>query len=127
MKPSCFFVIGTIGETLEEAKQTVEFAEKLRHLGAESCTVRNAIPMPGTRLFNIAKEERCLTVPEEKLFDFNFVHKSNHLIRTSEWTPAQIDNLVTQARQHELKHIIRTNILRHPRASLKLIARGGLR
>jgi len=120
MKASCFFVIGFIGETLEEAKQTVDFAEKLRHYGAENCTVRNAIPMPGTRLFSIAKEMGCLAVPEEKLFDSNFVHTSQHLLKTSEWNPEDISRLVVTAKEQERRHIIQSNIFVHPRATLKL-------
>lgn len=121
MKPSCFFVIGFIGETLEEAKQTIDFAEKLRHLGAESCTVRNAIPMPGTRLFDIAKELGCLNVSEDKLFDFGFVHKSNHLLSTREWSAEQIDGLVAKAQRQERRHIVQSNILKHPKATLRLL------
>ena len=121
MKPSCFFVIGFIGETLEEAKQTVDFAEKLRHLGAENCTVRNAIPMPGTRMFDIAKAEGYLTVPEDKLFDHAFIHKSKHLLKTPEWNPEDIDKLVLKAKQQERSHIIRSNMFKHPRATLRLL------
>jgi anaerobic magnesium-protoporphyrin IX monomethyl ester cyclase len=121
MKPSCFFVIGFPGETLEEAKATVDFAEKLRRLGAESCTVRNAIPIPGTRMFEIAKKEGYLIVPEDKLFDFKFIHNSKHLLITSEWKPEQIDALVSKAQQQEKKHIIRSNIFKHPRATLNLL------
>lgn len=121
MKPSCFFVIGFVGETLEEAKQTVEFAEKLRHLGAENCTVRNAIPMPGTRMFDIAKKEGYLTVPEDKLFDFKFIHGSKHLLKTPEWNPEDIDKLVLKAQSQERSHIIHSNIFKHPRATLRLL------
>jgi anaerobic magnesium-protoporphyrin IX monomethyl ester cyclase len=121
MKPSCFFVIGFIGETLKEAQATVDFAEKLRHLGAENCTVRNAIPMPGTRLFDLAKKEGYLTVPEDKLFDFKFIHNSKHLLITPEWKPEDIDKLVSKAQQQEKKHIIRSNIFKHPRATLNLL------
>jgi radical SAM superfamily enzyme YgiQ (UPF0313 family) len=122
MKASCFFVIGFIGETLEEAKQTVDFAEHLRHIGAENCTVRNAIPMPGTRLFDIAKEKGYLTVPEEKLFDSQFVHTASHLMITPEWKPEEIDHLVKVAQAQERRHIIESNIFRHPRATLRYIA-----
>ena len=121
MKPSCFFVIGFVGETLKEAQATVDFAEKLRHLGAESCTVRNAIPIPGTRMFEIAKKEGYLTVPEDKLFDFKFIHNSKHLLITPEWKPEQIDKLVVKAQTQERKHIIRSNIFKHPRATLRLL------
>jgi anaerobic magnesium-protoporphyrin IX monomethyl ester cyclase len=121
LKPSCFFVIGFPGETLQEAQATVDFAEKLRRLGAESCTVRNAIPMPGTRMFEIAKQEGYLTVSEDKLFDFNFVHNSKHLLSTKEWSAEQIDGLVSKAKAQEKKHIIRSNIFKHPRATLNLL------
>lgn len=121
MKPSCFFVIGFVGETLKEASETVDFAEKLRRLGAEFCTVRNAIPMPGTRLFNMAKENGYLTVPEEKLFDFEFVHNSKHLLITPDWKPEDIDKLVLRAKEQELRHLIKSNIFKHPRATLRLI------
>lgn len=126
MKASCFFVIGFIGETLEEAKQTVEFAQKLRHLGAETCTVRNAIPMPGTRLFDNAKRKNYLVVPEEKLFDFNFVHEGKHLLRTSDWKPEQIERLVKVAELQGDRHFLKNNplmLVEHPRASLRLLKR----
>lgn len=124
MRASCFFVIGFIGETFEEAAQTVRFAEKLRRLGAETCTVRNAIPMPGTQLFEIAKREDCLVVPEEQLFNFNYVHNGKHLLRTKDWLPEQIEQLVNVARVQGDRHFLRCNPLvfvEHPRASLRLL------
>lgn len=103
---NCFFVIGTVGETLEEAEQTVEFAEHLRSLGAYSCMVRNAIPIPGTRMFDIAVEKGYLTVPKEKLSDLNFVHSGRHFLSTPEWTPEQIESLVERAKREDAQHIL---------------------
>lgn len=124
MKPSCFFVIGFPGETSEEAKATVNFAEKLRRLGAESCAVRNVIPMPGTRLFELAKAKGYFTVPEEQLFNFNFVHSGKHLLKTPDWKPEQIEALVAKAKLQEGKHYLNKHpavLVKHPRASLRLI------
>jgi anaerobic magnesium-protoporphyrin IX monomethyl ester cyclase len=125
MKASCFFVIGFPGETYDEAKATVAFADKLRHLGAESCSVRNAIPMPGTRMFNVAKAEGFLVVPEERFFDFNFVHEGKHLLKTPEWTPEQIESLVKLAKVQSDKYYLKSNpdaFVKHPRASLRLLS-----
>ena len=121
MKPSCFFVIGIAGETLAEAEETVRFAEKLRKLGAENCNIRNSIPMPGTRQLQIAKEKGYLTVPEEQLENFDYVHTGKHLMITPEWTPKQIESLVAKAQIQNLQHIARFhNLIRHPRSTLKL-------
>jgi len=104
---SCYFVIGTAGETLDECEATVDFAEKLRGLGAYSCMVRNAIPIPGTRMFKIAKQKGFLTVPEEKLYDSSFIHNPQHLMKTPEWTPEQIMRLVAKAKRQDAKHLLR--------------------
>ncbi len=103
---NCFFVIGTVGETLDEAKQTVDFAQKLRKLGAYSCMVRNAIPIVGTRMFEIAKAEGALVVPEEKLKDLDFVHGEKHLLKTKDWNPEQIEELVRVAKAQDARHIL---------------------
>jgi len=104
---NCFFIIGTAGETLEEAKETVEFAEKMRGLGAYSCMVRNTIPIPGTPLFNLAQEKGYLTVPAEKLYDSDFIHSGQHLMQTPEWTPRQIELLVQKSQKQDAQHILK--------------------
>jgi len=104
---NCFFVIGTVGETLEEAKMTIDFAEHLRKIGAYSCMVRNAIPVPGTRMFQIAKDKGYLTVPETKMNDLTFLHSNQHFLKTSEWNPEQIENLVALAKRQDAQHILR--------------------
>lgn len=104
---NCFFVIGTVGETLEEAKHTVEFAQHLRKLGAYSCIVRNAIPVIGTRMTKIAVEKGYLTVPYEKLRDFEISHSGKHFMRTPEWEPEQIEELVSIAMKQDAESILR--------------------
>lgn len=56
IKVGCFFVIGLIGETKEDIQETINFAYKLRHLGAESFIFSIATPVYGTRLHEQAKE-----------------------------------------------------------------------
>jgi len=104
---NCFFIIGTAGETLDEAEETVEFAEKMRRLGAYSCMVRNTIPIPGTPLFTFAEEKGYLTVSPEKLYDSDFIHSGQHLMETPEWTPRQIEVLVQKSQKQDVRHILK--------------------
>ena len=56
IRVGCFFVIGLIGETKEDIKATIDFAYKLRQLGAESFVFSIATPVYGTRLYEQAKQ-----------------------------------------------------------------------
>ena len=56
IKVGCFFVIGLIGETKEDIKATINFAYKLRQIGAESFVFSIATPVYGTRLYEQAKQ-----------------------------------------------------------------------
>jgi len=55
IKVGCFFVIGLIGETKEDIKETIKFAYKLRQVGADSFIFSIATPVYGTRLYEQAK------------------------------------------------------------------------
>lgn len=59
------FIIGFPGETWEEIRQTLAFAE---HCAADYVKIYTAIPLPGTRLFEVAKRLNVLvcdsSVPE---------------------------------------------------------------
>lgn len=112
---NCFFVIGAVGETYDEAKATVEFAQKLRKLGAYNCIVNNAKPIPGTRMFDIAKKKGYLTVPTEMLYRPNSILEDKHLLETPEWTPEQIEDLLRKARQQDARHTLgrkKTHVLK---------------
>lgn len=126
---NCFFVIGIPGETLAEAEETVEFAEKMRDLGAYSCMVRNAIPVPGTRMFWEAVEHEYLTIKPEELYDYDFIHSGKHLLETPDWTPQQIELLVQESSRQDAKHILHhkkghmlrkgvVRLFRNPRAAI---------
>jgi magnesium-protoporphyrin IX monomethyl ester (oxidative) cyclase len=60
LKVGCFFVIGLIGETKNDIKETINFAYKLRQLGADSFVFSIASPIYGTELYQQAKKEGYL-------------------------------------------------------------------
>jgi magnesium-protoporphyrin IX monomethyl ester (oxidative) cyclase len=60
LKVGCFFVIGLIGETKNDIKETINFAYKLRQLGADSFIFSIASPIYGTKLYQQAKKEGFL-------------------------------------------------------------------
>jgi magnesium-protoporphyrin IX monomethyl ester (oxidative) cyclase len=60
LKVGCFFVIGLIGETKNDIKETINFAYKLRQLGADSFIFSIASPIYGTELYQQAKKEGYL-------------------------------------------------------------------
>ena len=59
IRVSCFFVIGNLGETLDEMRQTVAYAQMIRRLGG-NYLINIATPLPGTRLYEIAKAKGYL-------------------------------------------------------------------
>jgi len=130
LQVSCFFIIGMPGETLEEARQTVKFAQKMRESGAYSCMVRNALPILGTRLCRQCLENSYLTVPEKALCDYNLLHSGKHFISTPEWSPQQIEELVGKAQKQDSQHILFhkqqhllthgvVNLIRQPKETLR--------
>ncbi|MBK5133374.1 radical SAM protein [Candidatus Bathyarchaeota archaeon] len=60
LKVGCFFVIGLIGETKDDIKATINFAYKLRQLGADSFIFSIASPIYGTELYQQAKSKGYL-------------------------------------------------------------------
>ncbi|OGW45688.1 MAG: hypothetical protein A2Y66_00895 [Nitrospirae bacterium RBG_13_41_22] len=105
---SCFFVIGMVGprvETKEEIKQTLDFAKKLRKIGVSHCTIRNALPIPGTRMHQIAKEKEYLLMPDD--IDFNKIYTvQKHFMRTPEWEPEEVMDFVKQAEVEDARDLL---------------------
>ena len=78
------FVIGFPGETWEEIRQTLRYAEMC---GADYCKIYAAQPLVGTKLYEIAKEMGCI-VGEETDVDWRYGR-----ISSSEFTPKDISIL----------------------------------
>jgi anaerobic magnesium-protoporphyrin IX monomethyl ester cyclase len=80
------FVIGNPGETWDEIRHTMDFAETL----GVYCNFSIATPLPQTRLYNTAKENNYLTK------DFNFISGSGcsrGWLLTSEFSPFDLEIL----------------------------------
>jgi magnesium-protoporphyrin IX monomethyl ester (oxidative) cyclase len=93
IKVGCFFVIGLIGETKEEIKQTIDFAYKLRQLGAESFVFSIATPIHGTELYEQAKKGGFL----RDCFSDDALAAAEPLIETPEFTANELRELCAQA------------------------------
>ena len=90
---SCFFIIGFIGETKEDIKKTIEFAYKLRHLGADRFYFSYATPLVGTELHEQAKKGGYLR-PE---FSDEALSWAQPLIETPEFTVEELQELCGNA------------------------------
>jgi len=96
----CFFVIGMPGETKENIKRTIEFARRLRSMGAKSCSFFVASPFYGTRLYSISREKRYLTRNDGKEIEEGFLNL-DAMIKTPEFSPEEICMIREQAMGEE--------------------------
>lgn len=93
IKVGCFFILGMIGETKEDIKQTIAFAQKLRKLGAEYFYFSYATPLYGTELYRQAKEGGFLTED----FSDDALSEVKPLIETQEFTADDLRCLAAEA------------------------------
>jgi anaerobic magnesium-protoporphyrin IX monomethyl ester cyclase len=121
IKVGCFFVIGLIGETKDDIKETINFAYKLRQLGAESFIFSIATPVYGTKLYAQAKQGGFL----RECFSDDALAAIEPLIETPEFSAddlvelCELANMVNPAftRDKLIKAI------RNPKKALKLLLR----
>lgn len=81
------FIIGLPGEKWEDIRASMNYAE---NMGADLCNINIAVPYPETGLYTYMTENNLL--PEEFKFDEKFF--INGLVKTSEFTPAELKILV---------------------------------
>jgi magnesium-protoporphyrin IX monomethyl ester (oxidative) cyclase len=93
IKVGCFFILGMIGETKEDMKETIKFAHKLRSLGAEYFYFSYATPLYGTELYRLAKEGNYLTSG----FSDDALSAVQPLIETPEFTADDLRCLAMEA------------------------------
>lgn len=79
------FVIGLPGETWDEIRQTIRFAESC---GADYVKFYAALPLPGTRMYEMAQEMGVLGAAEDLCVDWRYGQ-----ILSDEWTPKDISTL----------------------------------
>lgn len=93
IKVGCFFVIGFIGETKKDIEETINYAYKLRKLGADSFVFSIATPVYGTRLYEQAKNGGFL----RECFSDEALAAAEPLIETPEFTVDELRELCAQA------------------------------
>jgi len=93
IKVGIFFVIGLIGETKEDIKETIAYAHKLRRLGADIFHFSVATPIYGTELYEQAKRGGFL----KENFNDESLADAQPLIETPEFTADDIRELCMQA------------------------------
>jgi len=93
IKVACFFVIGVIGETKDDIEKTINFAYKLKKLGADKFYFSFAMPLYGTELYEQAK---TLGYLKENFSDeaLSFVKP---IIETPEFTAEELQKLCEKA------------------------------
>jgi anaerobic magnesium-protoporphyrin IX monomethyl ester cyclase len=93
IKVGCFFVIGLIGETKEDMKESINYAYKLRKLGADVFHFSIATPVYGTELYEQAKSGGFL----RDGFSDEALAAAEPLIETPEFTAEDLRELCAQA------------------------------
>jgi anaerobic magnesium-protoporphyrin IX monomethyl ester cyclase len=89
----CFFILGFIGETKEDIEATINYAYKLRQLGADHFYFNYATPAYGTELYEQAKRGGYL----RDCFSEEAMASAEPLIETPEFTADDLRELSTRA------------------------------
>ena len=93
IKVGIFFILGLIGETKEDMEKTIEYAYKLRKLGASNFHFSIATPLYGTELYEQAKSHGFLNE------DFNdeALARAEPLIETEDFSPEDVREICIRA------------------------------
>jgi len=119
IKVGLFFVLGLIGETKEDIEKTIEYAYKLRALGAESFHFSIAMPVYGTELYEQATKGGYL----RPCFSDEALAASEPLIETENFTANDLIELCKRANQVNSTLTLRKimSAARNPRKVIRFI------
>jgi anaerobic magnesium-protoporphyrin IX monomethyl ester cyclase len=93
VKVGCFFVIGLIGETKADIEATINFAYKLRGLGADTFIFSIAMPLYGTAFFEQARDGGFL---RRDFCDYALA-ATEPQVETPQWTARDLQELCMKA------------------------------
>ncbi len=88
-----FFIMGIPGEKILNIENTINFA---RELELDSCAFFSAIPIPGTELYEICKNNGYVRKDKLELLKYNF---STVNIETEDFSRKDIENLLARAKE----------------------------
>ncbi|MHC4663289.1 MAG: B12-binding domain-containing radical SAM protein [Planctomycetota bacterium] len=111
---ACFFVIGFPDETRKEIQETLEFAERLRSLGAGSFWFSIATPYYGTKLYEHAKAAGCLKTIDPALLTTHAASIEGEHISSEE---------IVKIRRQVMEKLNRPVLVSFPRKLMKAIKR----
>lgn len=119
IKVGCFFILGMIGETKEDMKETIQFAYKLRRLGAEYFYFSYATPLYGTELYRQAKDAGYLTSE----FSDDALSAVQPLIETPEFTVDDLRCLAAEANlvNPTVTHERLLRAIRNPKKAVEIL------
>lgn len=119
MQIGVFFMLGLIGETKEDIKETIKYAYKLKKLGADSFQFSIATPLYGTELYEQAKRGGYL----RENFSDEALAALEPLIETEEFTADDLLELCAQANlinQTPTRDKL-VKAIRHPKKALRAL------
>jgi magnesium-protoporphyrin IX monomethyl ester (oxidative) cyclase len=119
IKLGVFFILGLIGETKEDMKETIKFANKLRKLGARNFHFSYATPLYGTELYEQAKLGNYI----KKTLSDEALAAAEPLIETPEFTTEELLELCKEANLVN-QSITRDKIvkaIRNPKKAIKML------
>ncbi len=119
IKVGCFFVIGLIGETKADIETTIDFAYKLRKLGADTFIFSIAMPLYGTSFYEQAKDGGFL---REGFCDYALA-STEPQVQTPEFSAQDLQELCAKANMVN-PTFTKTKVLRamkHPVKTVKML------
>jgi anaerobic magnesium-protoporphyrin IX monomethyl ester cyclase len=119
IRVGCFFIIGLIGETKDDIKATINYAYKLRQLGADRFYFSYAMPLYGTELYEQAKRGGFL----RDCFSDEALAEAEPLIETSEFTADDLRELCARANlvNPTFTHDKLIRAIRDPKKAIKVL------
>ena len=119
IKVGCFFVIGLIGETKADIEETINFAYKLRNLGADTFIFSIAMPLYGTAFYEQAKQKGFL---REGFCDYSMA-ATEPQVETPEFSAKELQELCMKANMVNPTFTRRkiSRAIRNPRKTLKML------
>ena len=119
IKVGCFFVIGLIGETKEDIKESINYAYKLRQLGVDIFHFSIATPLYGTELYEQAKRGGFL----RDSFSDEDLAAAEPLIETPEFTADDLRELCAQANlvNQRINRDKLARAIRNPKKAMKAL------
>jgi magnesium-protoporphyrin IX monomethyl ester (oxidative) cyclase len=121
IKVGCFFVIGLIGETKKDIEETINYAYKLRRLGADGFIFSIATPQYGTELYEQAERGGFLRGG----FSDEALSAAEPLIETPEFTADDLRELCARANlvNPTFTRDKVAKAIRHPKKAVKVLLR----